>query len=199
MAADEMYPLLNRDNLPIPIHIQLCRNQKTFSQLLVAFLKSKLIFKYFEKKDDPHRFCILEIKDSEKVIRKISKKPRFRGPFHKQHGKGGEALLKYASQNYYDIHWSLPTQFRRKKSLLLTCKILGLYVNALAVDEKYLLLNRDNLTIHIQMQLSQKEKTFSEFFCVFWKSRLNLKSFKKKDGAHRFCIFEITDSENVVR
>ena len=49
------------------------------------------------------------------------------------------------------------------------------------------------------MQLSQKEKTFSEFFSVFWKTRLNMKSLKKKDGAHRFCIFEITDSENVVR
>ena len=81
----------------------------------------------------------------------------------------------------------------------MTCKILGLYVNTLAADEKYLLLDRDNLTIHIQMQLSQKQKTFSQIFGGFWKSRLNLKSFEKRGGPHRFRVFEITDSENVVR
>ena len=69
LAADEMYPLLNRDHLMIPIQLQLSEKQKTFSQLLVAFLKSRSIFKYFEEKDDLHRFYILEIKDSENVVR----------------------------------------------------------------------------------------------------------------------------------
>ena len=34
-------------------------------------------------------------------------------------------------------------------------KILGLFVNTLAIDEKYSLFNRDNLTQPIQMQLSK--------------------------------------------
>ena len=76
---------------------------------------------------------------------------------------------------------------------------MGLLVNTLAADEKYPVLNRDNLTIPIQTQLSEKQKTFSEFFPAFLKSRLNLKHFEKEDDPHRFCIFEITDSENVVR
>ena len=38
-----------------------------------------------------------------------------------------------------------------KKSFLLTCKIIGLLVNILAADEKYLVLHRDILTIPIQM------------------------------------------------
>ena len=66
-------------------------------------------------------------------------------------------------------------------------------------NEKYLLLHRENLKIPIQMRLSQKEKTFSEFFHAFSKSKLNFKHFQKKDDPHRFCIFEVTDSENVVR
>ena len=49
------------------------------------------------------------------------------------------------------------------------------------------------------MQLSQKQKTFSEFFAAFLKSRLNFNYFLKKDDPPRFSIFEITDSENVVR
>ena len=48
-------------------------------------------------------------------------------------------------------------------SLLLTCQILGLIVNTLAADEKYPVLNSDNLTIPIQMELSQKQKVFLNF------------------------------------
>ena len=69
MAADEKYPVLNRDNLTIPIEMQLSQKQKTFSEFLAAFLKSRLNFEYFEKKGDPHRFCISEITDSENVVR----------------------------------------------------------------------------------------------------------------------------------
>ena len=69
----------------------------------------------------------------------------------------------------------------------------------MAVDEKYPVLNRDNLTNQIQMQLSQKQKIRSEFFCEFLKSRLNFKHFETKDNPHRFFIEEITDSENVAR
>ena len=54
-----------------------------------------------------------------------------------------------------------------KKSLLLTCQILVVLINTLAVNEKYLLLNRDNLTIHILMQLSERQETFSQFFSTF--------------------------------
>ena len=67
-----------------------------------------------------------------------------------------------------------------KKSLLLTCQILALLFITLGADEKYPVLNRDNLTIPIQMQLSQKEKSFSEFFAEFFKSTLNFKHLEKK-------------------
>ena len=44
------------------------------------------------------------------------------------------------------------------------------------------------------MELSQKQKTFSQFFAAFLKFRLSLKLFETKYGPHRFCISEITDS-----
>ena len=49
------------------------------------------------------------------------------------------------------------------------------------------------------MQLSQKQKKFSQFFLPFLKSRLNFKDFEKKNDPHTFFILEVTDSENVVR
>ena len=58
--------------------------------------------------------------------------------------------------------------------------MLALPVNTLTADEKYPVLNRDNLMIPIQMQLSKKQKNFSEFFAAFSKSRLNFKHFEKK-------------------
>ena len=59
-------------------------------------------------------------------------------------------------------------------------KILGLFLNTLTVDDKHYMLNRDNLTQPIQLQLSQKEKTFSQFFFAFLKSILNSKDLPKK-------------------
>ena len=48
-----------------------------------------------------------------------------------------------------------------------------MFVNTLTVDDKHYLLNRDNLTHPIQIQLSEKKKTFSEFRFAFSKSILN--------------------------
>ena len=56
----------------------------------------------------------------------------------------------------------------QKKSLFVICKILKLFVTTVTADEKYSLLNRDNLTQPIHMQISQKQKSLSRlFFCIF--------------------------------
>ena len=102
-AANEEYPILNRDNLAILIQMQLSQKQKTFSEFLAAYLKPSLNFKYFEEKDGPHRFCIFKITESQNVVRKMPKKSRFRGPFDTQHGKRVQVLLKSASERLYHI------------------------------------------------------------------------------------------------
>ena len=45
------------------------------------------------------------------------------------------------------------------------------------------------------MQLSGKQKTFSEFFSAFLKSSLNFEHFQEKDDSHSQGISEIRDSE----
>ena len=72
----------------------------------------------------------------------------------------------------------------QKKSVLGRRKALELFVNTLTANDKYSLLNRDNLTQQIRTQLSQKQKPFYEFFLKFSKSALNLKYFQKKDNPH---------------
>ena len=64
--------------------------------------------------------------------------------------------------------------------MLVLCKILGLFGNTLSDHDRYCLLYRDNLTQPIQILLSQKQKTFSQFFSAFLKSTLNFEHFQKK-------------------
>ena len=66
-----------------------------------------------------------------------------------------------------------------------------------AVD-KCSLPKRDNLMQPIHLELSQKLKTFSEFFLPFSKSRLNFEHFQKKDDAHSLFICEATASKKRV-
>ena len=62
-----------------------------------------------------------------------------------------------------------------------------MFVKALTGRDKYSLRNRNILTQPIQMQLSQKQETLSEFFfffCASLKSTLNFKRFPKKEHPH---------------
>ena len=132
------------------------------------------------------------------LVRSMPKNSSFKGSFGKQHGKRAQTLLKFAWQHLYHIYWSLWRQLTCKKSLLVICKISRLFPNSLSADGKYSLLNRDNLTEPIQMQLSRKQKTFSEFFSAFLKSSLNFEHFQQKEDPHGWCICETTDSEKCV-
>ena len=121
-----------------------------------------------------------KLRTPENLVRSMSKKTRFKGSFEKQHGKRAQTLLKLAWQHLYDIYWSLWRQLTCKRSLVVTCKISRLFPKTLCDDAKFSLFNRSNLTEPILMQVSGKEKTFSQFFTAFYKSSLNLEHFQKK-------------------
>ena len=136
-----------------------------------------------------------KLRTPKNMVTSMSKKSRFKGSFGKQHGKRAQTLLKFAWQHLYHIYWSLWRQLTCKKSLLVICKISRLFPNTLNAHGKYCLFNRDNLTQPIQMQLSRKQKSFSEYFCAFLKSSSNFEHFQKKDDSHSWGISKITESE----
>ena len=76
-------------------------------------------------------------------------------------------------------------------------EILGVFVNTLTADGKYPVQGCENLQLPIQMQLSEKRKTFSEFFVPFLESTSNFKHFEKKDDRHTYFISEITECERL--
>ena len=80
----------------------------------------------------------------------------------------------------------------------MTHKILGLFVSTSKVDDKYYLLNKDNLAQPIQMQLSKK-KNISQIFVAFLKSILNFKHLPKKMTLIAYVFPEIPVPKNMVR
>ena len=78
-------------------------------------------------------------------------------------------------------------------------KILRLFVSTLTVDEKHYLLTGDNLAQTIQIQLSQKQKSFCEFFFEFLKSILNFNNLPKNDALIADVFPEKLAPKNMVR
>ena len=66
MSAVDKCSLPNTHNLMQPIHIQLSQKIKAFSELFVAFSKSRLNFEHFQKKDEAHSLFICEATACEK-------------------------------------------------------------------------------------------------------------------------------------
>ena len=83
--------------------------------------------------------------------------------------------------------------------MLVLCKILGLFVNTLSEDDKYCLLYNDNLLQPIQILLSQKQKTFSEFFPPFLKSTLNSEHFQTKINLIADVFPKLPSAKKVIR
>ena len=81
----------------------------------------------------------------------------------------------------------------------MTREILRLFVHSLTADDKYSLLNRGNLTQYIQMHLSQKQKLFSQLFCVFLKCTLNFEHFHKKLNLIADVFSKLRKPKDVVR
>ena len=134
-----------------------------------------------------------KLRTPKNMVRSISKKFRFKGSFGKQHGKLSQTLLKFEQQHIYHIYWSLWRQLTCKRSLLVIRKILNLFPNTLSTNGKYFPLNGENLMQPIQMQLSQKPKTFPQFVAAFLKTSLNFEHFQRKNDSHSWAISEITD------
>ena len=83
--------------------------------------------------------------------------------------------------------------------MLVLGKILGLFVNTLSEDDRYCLLYKDNLLQPIQILLSQKQKTFSQFFSAFLKSTLNSEHFQKKINLIADVFPKLPSAKKVIR
>ena len=68
-----------------------------------------------------------------------------------------------------------------KMSPLVLGEIFGVFVDTLTADAKYPVEVCQNLQLPFQMQLSEKRKTFPQFFVPYVESTSNFEHFERKD------------------
>ena len=85
--------------------MEISRKLKTFSRLLIAFLKSTLDLEYFERKDQSQRESITEIINCAKASYLNDQNPPFMQRFGRQHVNGSKTLLRSARNQ---SHTNLP-------------------------------------------------------------------------------------------
>ena len=76
---------------------------KTCCQFFIAFLKSTLNLKYFERKDQSHSLSITEIINFETGSYLNDQKAIFNATPRQQHVNGSQTLLKSARKQFHTI------------------------------------------------------------------------------------------------
>ena len=66
LTADDKCFLVNRGNLLQHFQMQLYQTRKIFSEFFFSFSKFRFNFEHFQKKDEPHSLCILQLRGSKK-------------------------------------------------------------------------------------------------------------------------------------
>ena len=66
LTPNDTYSLNSKPKWKQTIQLHLSQKQNIFSEFCSAFFESAFNFEYFQKKDDPHSFCIAEITDHER-------------------------------------------------------------------------------------------------------------------------------------
>ena len=121
----------------------------------------------------------LKLATPKDAVTETHKRSCFWKPFDSQRVNKSQKLLKSAEKNFSHKFWSLRAEWNLKKAFLVRHKILRLLANTLTGDYQHSH-NMDNLTLPVQMILSQKPNTFCCFFIAFMESTLNGKYFEKK-------------------
>ena len=129
------------------------------------------------------------------VATETSKRRCFRTTLANERVNGFQTLLKSARHHHYPFFSSVRRKLSCKKSPSVWYEILRLFVNALTADDKYSGSNMQNLPKQFRTPLSQKQKTFSEFFIAFLRCAWNLEHFQKKDEYPRLIISELIDAK----
>ena len=117
-------------------------------------------------------------------VRKLSQEHNFSTGFGSQLVKASQMLPRFSRECIYHVFLSFSVKLIWKMFAIVLGQILGVFVNTLTADGKYPVQGCENLQLPIQMQLSEKRKTFSEFFILFVESISKFKHFEEKHDGH---------------
>ena len=184
LLVDGEYPVEYYENLPLPIQMQLYEKRKFFLKFLVYFWNLYENSNIFNKKMIVIANVFPKLQTVKNFVRPLFKKRRFGTRFDTQHDKVSQVLEKSPWERFYHVFSSFWERFVWNISPVLLGEILEIFLNTLSTDGKYLIEDWENLPLPIEMQFSEKWKTFSQFLAPFMDSASNFKHFEEKDDGH---------------
>ena len=114
------------------------------------------------------------------LVKKLSRKRRFRTSFDSLDVNGCETLVKTAWEQFYYIFWLLWRKSTGKISPLLDFEMLEVFVNRLTADENYPFRYSKDLQFPIQTQISLKKTLFLNILFHLWNLHQILNILEKK-------------------
>ena len=159
-------------------------NEKHFLNFLFHFWSLHQILNIIKEKMIVIANVFPKLLTVKNLFRILSKRQRFRAWFDSEHVKPSQILAKSPWEHFYHVFSSFSGKLIWKMVLLVLCQIFGVFVKSLTGDGKYPAQDFQYLQLPIQMQLSQKRKTFSEFFVLFLEFTSNFKHFERKHDRH---------------
>ena len=148
--------------------MQLSEKEKAFSEFFRSFLKSRVNFKYFGGKDDPQRFCISKLRTLKMCSDECLKSRFSENPSTSNMTNVPKDCWNLRPSTFIKLIDKFQVNWVGKGLPYWDAKLV-LLVTTLAVNEKYPVVNRENLTISIQMQLSKEDEIFLYFLLHFGK------------------------------
>ena len=129
------------------------KNEKLFLSFLFHLSNFQEILNISQKRKFVIANVFPKLQNVKDLLRALSKKRRFRTSFDSQDVKGSLTLRTSAWQHLYHIFSSLWEQMIWKMSPLMKFEGLGALVNTLTADEKYTVMDCQNLQFPIQIRL----------------------------------------------
>ena len=156
------------------------KNQKLFLNYLFQLWKLRQISNILKKEMMVIGNVFPKLKTVKNFVTAPCKKFRFGIRFDSQHVKLSQILAKSPWERFYHVFSSFWEKSIWKMSPVLLGQILGMLLNRLFAEGKYLIEDWENFQLRIQMQLSETRKSFSEFFVPFMETTLRFKDFEQK-------------------
>ena len=160
------------------------KNEKLFLNFLFHFWNLHQIFNILKEKMIVISNVFPKLQTVKNLVRTLSKRRRFRARFDSQHVKAFRTLAKSPWKHLYHVSSSFTGKSIWKMSHLVLGEVLWVFAITLTPDGKYPVQDCKNLKLPIQMQLSEKRKTFSDFFVPFLESTSNFTHFQTNDYCH---------------
>ena len=155
------------------------RNKKVFLYFLFLFWILHQILNFLKENVIVIANAFPKLQTVKIFVRKLSQEHCLRTGFGSQYVKASQLLGKSPCEPFYHVLWPLLGTLIWNMPSLVLGEIFGMFVNTLTSDRKYPVQGCENLQLPIHMQLSEKKKTFSQFYFPFLESTSNFKILKK--------------------